>query len=672
MFDPEQGLEAAAWHLRDPNLAPADLSSIVAAFPSLAASVAAHPRLDPALAARLGRLGRPEVDAVLAARLPTPPASPPAPVPPPVPLAPVPPAPSWRPDAASGWRLDAAPMPQSQFAPGSAPPAQFTPELQLLSGPAPQPQVTPGSEMQPQFTPSAPPVPSEPRNRPNRWTKRNVGWLATGLVLAVAVIVGSLVWLTPSRDDAPNGQDQSGDGSTPKTTAGPAPGPVGEVLVPSIAAPPTLGPLISTQTLLGDGFEGSSFRGFLGPNTGLAVGHNSFADEAGSGDGSGAPQADRGPLLELVGFDLDTGEAKWRIDAIALFDLNPKLGVDWQLVFWEEQAAAVLDQSFYTDNADQAAPAVLAVLNAAGEVVTQTRIASGGRVIGFHGEVVVVGDDDRMVGYPSTALDQPVWEAASPGFTRELFNPWTGTWLVAGPDGVIDARTGRVLAAGADMKEDGPDAAMYYLAEGDSDVLLRHDPKTREITRVDPESGEVLWGQGVEAKDLVMVSAVSGGTLVFDTLGRDGRVVGVDADSGAELWAKPGHSLRVLTEGGALTVANDFTDLAVLDLRTGEAVGERTLGEDDWLICAGFGVAYLGRAGNQITGLDLGSALTELWTVDVGQQLPVSAVAPILPRANGSRLFASQIAGAEDLAGGGSGADAAALHSLLVELRPGG
>ncbi|MDR2454049.1 MAG: PQQ-like beta-propeller repeat protein [Bifidobacteriaceae bacterium] len=447
-------------------------------------------------------------------------------------------------------------------------------------------------------------------------------------------------------------QEQTG-GAAGESAAG------GATPAPDIAVAPVLGPAISTGALLGDGFERSTFEGFLGQATGLASGSNTPQAEAREG---GDAAAGAGPLLELVGFDLDSGEAKWRLDPMAQFGLDPGVGVDRQFTFSDELGAMVLDQSGYAPDAPDA---VLAVLDDTGEVVSETRIAPVERVIGFHGGTLVVGGEGRIAGYTATALGQPTWEAAYPGFERELFNPRTGTWLIFGAGGFIDALTGETLASGADIA-----SAMYYLAEGDSDVLLRHDSETLEVTRVDLRTGAAVWDHGVEATQIVAVALVSGGVLMFDVLelgtGR-GQVVGVDADSGEELWSQPGYGLRVLTGAGALTVASDFTDLAVRDLRTGAVLSQRALGEEERLMCAGWDIAYLADTGNQVTGLDLADGLADLWTVDLAGQLPTAEPGPIIPLATGGRLFAARLAEMDWLLGG----SAATPESFLVELKGG-
>jgi outer membrane protein assembly factor BamB len=67
-YPPTQGRDAAWRLVFDPALDPSDLARIAAAYPEFAAIVAAHPRLTPELASWLAHMGRPEVNAALAAR----------------------------------------------------------------------------------------------------------------------------------------------------------------------------------------------------------------------------------------------------------------------------------------------------------------------------------------------------------------------------------------------------------------------------------------------------------------------------------------------------------------------------------------------------------------------------------------------------------------------------
>jgi hypothetical protein len=68
LFDPSQGEIAALHHLANPMIDPTDLTTIAGAFPALASQVASHPQLYPDLANWLCQLGRPDVNAALAAR----------------------------------------------------------------------------------------------------------------------------------------------------------------------------------------------------------------------------------------------------------------------------------------------------------------------------------------------------------------------------------------------------------------------------------------------------------------------------------------------------------------------------------------------------------------------------------------------------------------------------
>jgi hypothetical protein len=280
--------------------------------------------------------------------------------------------------------------------------------------------------------------------------------------LVILVVAAVLVWPSLPRDLAAAGPGRP----------------------PDLADKPMWGAPIDLDELVEGDFDSVKFRGLLGEQTGLALAVNDTSLEEAKPEAGDA----RKPSAAVVGFDVDSGQAKWQVDidqslgeGFAGADFGDLVG---------DGAGVIVVHAVDSSGGSFRYPA--ATIDAAGRVLSQSPDL-GGEVIGLSNGVILVWQytpgRERQFAYRVGELERPLWEAAAdPESFAGTHNEWTGTYWAASKGQMIDVATGRPVglpAAGADLA-----APTYRLANGPEDLALRWEDSDGPVMAVDPATGE--------------------------------------------------------------------------------------------------------------------------------------------------------------------------------------
>ncbi|MDR1824079.1 MAG: PQQ-like beta-propeller repeat protein [Bifidobacteriaceae bacterium] len=620
--------------LASPTTTAQDLAYIASNFPHLAAGIAAHPNLYPALAGWLADLHRPEVDAALAARR-------------------------------SGG-------PYAAFGTASGSGMDETQGDQAETDRSKRPWLVP-------FVVIA-----------------SAALVLGGAGTATWLIVRDGDGGTPTAGGSLTPSASASPSPSPTPSASPTPwaGDLGDPDVPNYTGQPTLGEPIDVNAALGGGFDQLTYIGAVDATHVLALGLPAdsgyeYSDwyqgydedyEAGFADGTAyqelldasldcgydetcpeypnesdyykgnynadgyddgwtdaryweygkykakAPTSAGGTVLGKI--DLTTGEATWTASLTeASGYINAYVGCDddagyGQTILTEQGyfLTVVTDTMWGGYGSTASCAAILVGPN--GDVVE--KLTGVGSLLAYDGAVAAFTDGSDVTAFRLPG-GQEVWQEAAPrGLSYSIGYPLEfadGTWAVPTKEGYVELATGKELGFGEHASDD-----TVYFAVGQAAIELTYDWESMtydcEAMAYDAATGAEMWDEPLER-----VTTVVGG---FE--GDDGWVVvvstssgqylkGFDLATGGEIWSKS------IVAGASISQV-DANTVAVAGLRLGQSISlyEATTGRQVWSVRSpgqgasvvlGTEVMYVATDDAGLFGYAVAQPGTQLWQADL-------------------------------------------------------
>jgi hypothetical protein len=380
---------------------------------------------------------------------------------------------------------------------------------------------------------------------------------------------------------------------------------------PDLPAKPTWGAAIDLAGLVDGEFDSVDFKGFLGDHTGLVLAQNDWALEEGE-----PPRADA-PIAAVAGFDPDSGERRWQVDIDG--SLSQGFASATFGDFMVDPRGMVAVSAFGESGGGQSHPT--ATIGAQGEVMSVTDDI-GGQLLGLGTGVLLIWDNtpgyERQSAYRAEDLSQPVWEAyALPdSLDTTTFNLWTGTYWTAPEARVISVDTGQPTALRRNLA-----GGAHLLANGPYDLVLRWEGRDGKAMRVDPQTGEPLWGSPVEDLNPDQRLEVREDTLLTGPTTADAAdtIWARDAATGRGLWTATG---TVGAVRGRTALILNGSSIATRDLRTGRQFAHTRITGRYRLVGVGAKTVYIQVIGDDRRELAAYSldGLNKLWSLDSAVQ----------------------------------------------------